>query len=307
MSSSHETNENQAATTPNNPSNDDMDLAELINGSPPTVSVNGATINEIEENDTNNKSSDSSLPTDNGVAESNHHHKKKKDDNEEEEEEDEMEGLLTYKYHPPHHRQTQTRRYPPYHDPIRQQSYSQKGTWWDHISAYIALCCYYHPWVCSFVAFFVVLSTFLTLLNLLVNPMETFGDTNDMTDYSNIHSKYDLSMGKIHHWCLGGSSNDDSCLCEDPLIPTSQLDRKVWTVAYQENKQLVNYYQDELRGMELDVVFFGDSIGTSNIHSLFTPCILPYSKTHLLLCMLFCLFDSRRNGWKMAWYTTQGT
>lgn len=86
----------------------------------------------------------------------------------------------------------------------------QKASCLQYITAYISLCCYYHPWFCSALAASVGLVLLLTLVNLVFNPVHEYGHTYH--DHSNIHSKYDLNMSQIDHWCLGGGNTN--CMCE---------------------------------------------------------------------------------------------
>lgn len=126
----------------------------------------------------------------------------------------------------------------------------------DYIFAYISLCCHYHPWFCSVILFGIVTLALMLLANLVANPMQEYGILNH--DHFNINSKLDLSMGKIDHWCLGGGN--DHCRCEDPLTPTSQLERRVWVEAFRQNKRDIQKYRDPLKALELDVAFLGSSI-----------------------------------------------
>lgn len=91
------------------------------------------------------------------------------------------------------------------------------------------------------------------LIGAVLNPTETFGVIKN--DYTNIQSEYDLSLGKIDHWCLKG--DNDSCRCEDPLEPNSRIEYKTWNEAHKSNKNRVEAFRDsEL----LDVAFIGESL-----------------------------------------------
>jgi len=78
-------------------------------------------------------------------------------------------------------------------------------------------------------------------------------------DYSGIKSKYDLHVGAIDHWCLGGGDGD--CHCEDPLTP-SKKQSQIWSKAVDENwydiKEAINFWGEE-KG-SIDVVFLGANI-----------------------------------------------
>ena len=55
-------------------------------------------------------------------------------------------------------------------------------------------------------------------------------------DYSDINSKYDLTLGSIDHWCLIG--DDNKCQCEDPLVPMSKRSSKKWSNQHKENMKV---------------------------------------------------------------------
>mmetsp|Transcript_17364 Transcript_17364/g.33155 ORF Transcript_17364/g.33155 Transcript_17364/m.33155 type:complete len:507 (-) Transcript_17364:275-1795(-) len=52
-------------------------------------------------------------------------------------------------------------------------------------------------------------------------------------DYSDVKSKYDLTLGSIDHWCLHG--DDSNCRCEDPLEPMSKRSSHKWEEQHKEN------------------------------------------------------------------------
>jgi hypothetical protein len=120
-------------------------------------------------------------------------------------------------------------------------------------SAHCKYLCYMYPRCCGCVS--VATGAFLLffLLGAALNPTETFGLIPN--DYSEIKSEYDLTLGKIHHWCLKG--DNDSCRCEDPLEPNSRIEFKTWNDAHKANKNKVEAFRDsEL----LDVAFLGESL-----------------------------------------------
>ena len=76
------------------------------------------------------------------------------------------------------------------------------------------------------------------------------------TDYSDIKSVYDLSLGKIDHWCF--VADDDSCDCEDPLEPMSRGEYKQWVKAHKMNVEIV---RNAVANKDaIDVVFLGETI-----------------------------------------------
>lgn len=107
------------------------------------------------------------------------------------------------------------------------------------------------------------------LSNTLFNPTAPTGIMG--ADYSAIASAYDLSLAKVHHWCIAG--DNDSCKCEDPLEPTSRMEFKSWNAAHKANVADVNLYR-AMYGSEptmidadsgrprppIDVAFLGESV-----------------------------------------------
>lgn len=63
-----------------------------------------------------------------------------------------------------------------------------------------------------------------------VNP---FKAAHVRTDYSEVKSKYDLTLGAVDHWCLRG--DDNNCRCEDPLEPMSKRSSHKWEEQHREN------------------------------------------------------------------------
>ena len=85
-----------------------------------------------------------------------------------------------------------------------------------------------------------------------MNPTFTYGNVEQ--DFSLISSKFDLQQGTIDHWCLRG--DDDSCRCEDPLVPVSRGEFQTWTKAHHANKEMLN----EVKGIPIQVAFVGESL-----------------------------------------------
>jgi lysophospholipase L1-like esterase len=63
-----------------------------------------------------------------------------------------------------------------------------------------------------------------------------FQNAHIQHDYSEIKSKYDLTLGSIDHWCLIGDDNE--CQCEDPLVPVSKHSSKKWAKQHMENMKV---------------------------------------------------------------------
>jgi len=123
----------------------------------------------------------------------------------------------------------------------------------DVLSAHCRYLCYMYPKCCGCVSVSSVALVMIFFIGILVDPSRTFGDIKN--DYSAITSEYDLTLGKIDHWCLNGG--DSSCRCEDPLDPRSRIEYKTWNVAHKANKKHIEAYTDSAM---LDVAFLGESI-----------------------------------------------
>jgi hypothetical protein len=123
------------------------------------------------------------------------------------------------------------------------------------VCAYCSYTCEYAPRCCLFLgvaallvpAYFLVMAVFL-------NPTEHFGVIAN--DYTGITSQYDLSIGKVDHWCLKG--DNDSCRCEDPLQPQARGEFKSWTKAHQANVGLVQGAVGSAKS--IDIAFLGESV-----------------------------------------------
>jgi len=103
---------------------------------------------------------------------------------------------------------------------------------------------------------------FLVVIVLSVNlSMSNAPDISHLIehDYSDVKSKYDLSVGQINHWCLDGSN--DQCTCEDPLTPVKKL-APIWLHAFDKNiadiETAVEKWGEDPGN--LDVVFLGENI-----------------------------------------------
>lgn len=120
-------------------------------------------------------------------------------------------------------------------------------------SAHCRYLCYMYPRCCGCLSVVGVALVIFLLVGSMVNPTETFGVIKN--DYTNIRSEYDLSLGKIDHWCIKG--DNDSCRCEDPLEPNSRIEFKTWNDAHKENKKKVEAYRENDL---LDVAFLGESL-----------------------------------------------
>jgi hypothetical protein len=128
----------------------------------------------------------------------------------------------------------------------------------EYCISHVSMLCFYYPCACGcFVAMILVIILVL-LASLMINPTREYGTMKH--DHSNIKSIYDLSMGSIDHWCLGGGNKH--CSCEDPLLPTSRVEYKSWIEAFKVNRKIVKRFEDPIEGANLDVAFVGESIST---------------------------------------------
>ena len=98
----------------------------------------------------------------------------------------------------------------------------------------------------------------IMLASLMFNPVQEYGTIKH--DHSNIKSMYDLKMGQVDHWCLGGGNDD--CICDDPTAPLDRGIYKSWIEAFKSNRKMVKRFEDKIEGSNLDVAFVGESIGT---------------------------------------------
>jgi len=131
------------------------------------------------------------------------------------------------------------------------------------------LFCYQCPCLSKCVLSLLAVGLFALLLNTVFNPTAPTGIMG--ADYSAITSAYDLSLSKVHHWCIQG--DNDSCKCENPLEATSRSEFKSWNAAHKSNVADVNMYRavygskptliDEATGKArppIDVAFLGESV-----------------------------------------------
>jgi len=131
------------------------------------------------------------------------------------------------------------------------------------VLAYISLFVMNRPKTSSCIVIsFLIVSILLINLNLSNAPTLT-PESIVEHDYTSIASKYDLTVGKVDHWCLEGGN--EKCRCEDPLIPSQKKQYRNWQTAHEQNIDLIRsafsdadddfYFQDLV-----DVVFIGENI-----------------------------------------------
>jgi hypothetical protein len=117
---------------------------------------------------------------------------------------------------------------------------------------------YAHPRLCGTAVVLAILLSFFGLWNVLMNPTIQYGNVEH--DFSLISSKFDLKQSAIDHWCWKG--DDDSCRCEDPLVPTSRGEFPTWTKAHRANKEMLSAIAAEKSqaAAPVQVAFVGESL-----------------------------------------------
>jgi hypothetical protein len=121
--------------------------------------------------------------------------------------------------------------------------------------AYCAYVCDYAPKCCLTLALvLLIVPLYFLVASVWLNPTEEFGYIAH--DYSSIQSTFDLSIGKIDHWCLHGGN--DGCQCEDPTDPQPRGNQRTWTVAHKANVKTVDKLVEA--GTAVDIAFLGESV-----------------------------------------------
>mmetsp|Transcript_12256 Transcript_12256/g.19338 ORF Transcript_12256/g.19338 Transcript_12256/m.19338 type:complete len:471 (+) Transcript_12256:163-1575(+) len=120
---------------------------------------------------------------------------------------------------------------------------------------YMSYCCEFAPKCCCGLAMLAIVVPAYFIVMTLLNPTEQFGIVAN--DYTSITSQYDLSVGKIDHWCLQG--DNDSCMCEDPLQPQPRGEFRAWTKAHEFNKAAIKDMIDA-GNPSPDIAFLGASV-----------------------------------------------
>lgn len=110
-------------------------------------------------------------------------------------------------------------------------------SWW---LSYISFTCQYYPTFCGIVAILVALAIMIGVILFAVyvvfNPRVQMGLIDD--HHLDIVSKYDLTLSQVDHWCLRGAG-DDTCTCDDPLVPLARDEHLSWTVGVRKNQELI--------------------------------------------------------------------
>jgi hypothetical protein len=159
------------------------------------------------------------------------------------------------------------------------------------VFAYCSYTCVYAPRLCLFLGVVALLvPTYFVIIDVFLNPTEHFGVIAN--DYTDITSRYDLSIGKVDHWCLRG--DNDSCRCEDPLQPQARGEFRSWSKAHKSNVALVQGAVES--ATSIDIAFLGESVVEEMDGRWFGD------KTNTLLSELAKIFDknfSKEKGGKL--------
>lgn len=118
----------------------------------------------------------------------------------------------------------------------------------DFITSYTIMLCHYYPKCCGCLMLSLLLVMMLLLTNFVFNPVQELGVVDD--HHFDIHSKYDLTIGKVDHWCLRGGN--DRCRCEDPLQPLGRMEHLSWVESVKANRLLLD--------PAVDVAILGESV-----------------------------------------------
>ena len=133
--------------------------------------------------------------------------------------------------------------------PSNGSSYGDICSFLQGTCSYIA---YAHPRVCCCCALGMIVFVLVMIATTIMNPTIVYGNVHE--DFSNVQSQFDLSLGSIDHWCLRG--DNDSCRCEDPLVPTPRGEFQTWTKAHVANKKLL----EDVKGEDIKCAFVGESL-----------------------------------------------
>mmetsp|Transcript_1876 Transcript_1876/g.3356 ORF Transcript_1876/g.3356 Transcript_1876/m.3356 type:complete len:633 (-) Transcript_1876:1882-3780(-) len=166
---------------------------------------------------------------------------------------------------------------------------------WQRMVGHFVVLLYTRP-RCIVASILVTMLVSVSIFSRVVNPLREAGVVHH--DYSDIQSIYDLSMGKIDHWCLQGG--DDSCTCEDPLMPTIPeygTWAKSWATAHAKNKELIEPYLEPLHidATPIDVAFLGESV-VEEMNGRWKGVVPPESKVLETVVKGFRKFFSKAEG-----------
>jgi hypothetical protein len=114
--------------------------------------------------------------------------------------------------------------------------YSAPMSCCDFVISYTSMLCQYYPKCCACFTTTLVVVLMLLFRNVLFRPVPT---TTVLDEHAilQIHSKYDLTINQVDHWCLKGGN--EHCRCEDPLQPVGRTEHASWVQAVKANQALV--------------------------------------------------------------------
>lgn len=142
------------------------------------------------------------------------------------------------------------------------------------VNYHLQYVCYFFPILSSIITISIGSICLWLFFGCIINPIEEYGVIDE---FYNISSRLDLQMTLIKHYCLGGDSEDNICICDDPLIPMSRNEHNSWIVAYHDNLKKLKLYSNEVLSVgntnikvesslsiipkqQPDIVFLGESV-----------------------------------------------
>ncbi len=120
----------------------------------------------------------------------------------------------------------------------------------DFVISYTIQLCQYYPKCCACCTTTLLVVFGLLLSNLLYTRAPPVLDEHAVLQ---IHSKYDLTINQVDHWCLKGGN--ENCRCEDPLQPIGRTEHASWVQAVKANQQLVKEAP-----ADVDIAIVGESV-----------------------------------------------
>jgi len=143
--------------------------------------------------------------------------------------------------------------------PLQEAQFQRRVGLCEFLCAYFSLFLINKPTHSAIIVSTLLIGLAVTVNLTLENDKAQIFDLDDVieTDYSNVRSKYELSLGKIDHWCLTGGNQN--CKCEDPTEAISKMKYKFWEQTHGKNTELIDTFLGKLE-TGVDVVFIGENI-----------------------------------------------
>ena len=147
------------------------------------------------------------------------------------------------------------------------------------------LFCSNHPQLGWFVTLVVLYGFLVLVTDILIRTHRQYHNRPvDAMDHlkfiesSSVIDPLTYAMGEIDHWCLDGG--DESCTCEDPLIPSSKFQNKNWKSAFHQNVHMIESFCNNQKTQEL--AFIGESVvEMMNGRFVGKSFVLPNNNTHV--------------------------